>query len=40
MNRKVREQHYRSTKAKLLEYLTKHKQELSKIFKDQKPNER
>lgn len=36
MNRKVREQ----PKAKLLEYLTKHKQELSKIFKDQKPNER
>ena len=34
MNQKVREQ----PKAKLLEYLTKHEQELSKIFKDNKQN--
>ena len=32
MNQKVREQ----PKVKLLEYLTKHEQELSKIFKDNK----
>lgn len=35
MNRKVREQ----PKAKLLAYLTKHKQELSKIFKEKEKNE-
>ena len=35
MNRKVREQ----PKAKLLEYLTKHEQKLSKIFKDNKEYE-
>ena len=34
MNQKVREQ----PKAKLLEYLTKHEQELGKIFKDNKQN--
>ena len=34
MNQKVREQ----PKAKLLEYLTKHEQELNKIFKDNKQN--
>ena len=35
MIRKVREQ----PKAKLLEYLTKHKQELRKIFKEKEKNE-
>jgi|9_EtaG_2_1085328.scaffolds.fasta_scaffold09463_6 hypothetical protein len=35
MNRKVREQ----PKAKLLAYLTKHKQELSKIFKEKEKHE-